>query len=33
MYDTQIQNELGYKVRENLQLTNTVRQETTTCLP
>jgi len=33
MYDTQIQNELGYKVRENLQLINTVRQETTTCLP
>ena len=23
MYDTQIQNELGFKVRENLQLTNT----------
>jgi len=23
MYDTQTQNELGFKVRENLQLTNT----------
>jgi len=23
MYNTQIQNELGFKIRENLQLTNT----------
>jgi len=29
MCDTQIQNELGFKIRENLQH----RQETTTCLP
>jgi len=31
MYDSQIPNDLGFKVRENLQLTNT--QETTTCFP
>ena len=31
MYDTQIQNELGFKVRENLQLTNTDKKPLPAC--
>jgi len=31
MYDTQIQNELGLKVRENLQLTNTDKKPLPAC--
>jgi len=31
MYDAQIQNELGFKVRENLQLTNTDKKALPAC--
>jgi len=31
MYDTQIQNELGFKVRENLQLTKTDKKPLPAC--
>jgi len=31
MYDTQIKNELGFKVRENLQLTNTDKKPLPAC--
>jgi len=31
MYDTQIQNELGFKVRENLQLTSTDNKPLPAC--
>jgi len=31
MYDTQIQNEVGYKVRENLQLADTDKKPLLAC--
>jgi len=31
MYDTQIKNEFGFKVRENLQLTNTDKKPLLAC--
>jgi len=30
-HDTQMQNELGFKVRENMQLTNTANKPLTAC--